>query len=113
MRKIPTTMAVMSLLFPMGANALGVGDIKLHSALNQLLNAEIPLVTSGSESISEVRVNLASPDDALRQRSVDALTDELRRAERLGLPLLISHPSPTSQEPLHGPMADPKSSTSL
>lgn len=62
MRKISTTMAVMGLLVPMGANALGVGDIKLHSALNQLLNAEIPLVTSGSESISEVRVNLASPE---------------------------------------------------
>lgn len=62
MRKISKTMAVMGLLAPMGANALGIGDIKLHSALNQLLNAEIPLVVSGAESISEVRVTLAPPD---------------------------------------------------
>jgi pilus assembly protein FimV len=61
-RKISKTMAVMGLLTPFGASALGIGDIRLHSALNQLLNAEIPLVTSGSESVSDVRVSLASPD---------------------------------------------------
>lgn len=62
MRKFSKTMAVMGLLTPLGASALGIGDIKLHSALNQLLNAEIPLVTSGSESLSDVRVTLAPPD---------------------------------------------------
>ncbi|MGZ8218230.1 FimV/HubP family polar landmark protein [Methylomagnum sp.] len=46
----------------MGANALGVGDIRLHSALNQSLDAEIPLVLSGADSLSDVRVSLASPE---------------------------------------------------
>ncbi|MGH8559116.1 MAG: FimV/HubP family polar landmark protein [Methylococcales bacterium] len=50
----------MSLLAPIGANALGVGEIELHSALNQVLEAEIPLLTSGSESSSDINVSLAS-----------------------------------------------------
>jgi deoxyribonuclease-4 len=37
-------------------------------------------------------INLASPDRAEWQRSVDALGDELERAERLGLPLVVVHP---------------------
>jgi deoxyribonuclease IV len=37
-------------------------------------------------------INLASPDETLRRRSVDAFTDELRRAERLGLNYLVMHP---------------------
>jgi len=61
-RKIPKTLALMSLLAPLGANALGIGDIRLHSALNQSLNAEIPLVTSGGEELSDVRVSLAPPE---------------------------------------------------
>ncbi len=61
MRKLSKTLAMMGLLTPVGANALGVGEIKLHSALNQSLKADIPLITSASDSVSEVRVNLASP----------------------------------------------------
>lgn len=37
-------------------------------------------------------VNLASPDDALFERSVDALADEVRRADALGLDGLVVHP---------------------
>jgi deoxyribonuclease IV len=37
-------------------------------------------------------INLASPDEALWQKSVDAFTDELRRAEALGLSYLVMHP---------------------
>lgn len=62
MRKISVTLAVMSVLAPLGASALGIGDIRLRSSLNQTLNAEIPLVTSGSESIDDVKISLASPD---------------------------------------------------
>ncbi len=61
MRKLSKTLAMMGLLTPVGANALGVGEIKLHSALNQNLKADIPLITSASESVSGIRVNLASP----------------------------------------------------
>ena len=37
-------------------------------------------------------INLASPDDALRARSVDAFAAELARCEALGIDYLVSHP---------------------
>jgi len=37
-------------------------------------------------------INLASPDDALWQKSMDALVDDLERCEMLGLPGLVLHP---------------------
>lgn len=62
MRKLSKTLAMMSLLAPMGASALGIGDIRLRSALNQSLNAEIPLVLSGGDSLADVKISLASPE---------------------------------------------------
>ncbi len=52
----------MSLLAPLTAHSLGVGDIKLHSALNQKLNAEIALSLAADEDLSDIRVSLATPD---------------------------------------------------
>ena len=37
-------------------------------------------------------INLASPDEALYRRSVEAFVGEARRAERLGLDYLVMHP---------------------
>jgi deoxyribonuclease-4 len=37
-------------------------------------------------------INLATPDEALWQKSLDALVDGLERCERLGLPGLVLHP---------------------
>jgi deoxyribonuclease-4 len=37
-------------------------------------------------------INLASPDDVLRARSIDSFIAELRRCEALGLNYLVSHP---------------------
>jgi deoxyribonuclease-4 len=37
-------------------------------------------------------INLASPDDALFAKSIDALTIEMERAEALGLAYLVAHP---------------------
>ena len=37
-------------------------------------------------------INLASPDRALRGRSIESFAAELRRCEALGLDLLVSHP---------------------
>ena len=47
-------------------------------------------------------INVASPDDALWQKSVDALVDELQRAESLGLDGVVMHPGSfvTSSEEL-------------
>ena len=41
---------------------------------------------------SQYLVNLATADDALWNKSLDALTDDLERCERLGLPGLVVHP---------------------
>ena len=56
------TLVAMSLLAPMAAHSLGIGDIKLHSALNQKLNAEIALSLTADETISDIKVSLASPN---------------------------------------------------
>ena len=37
-------------------------------------------------------INLASPDDALYRKSIDAFVDEVERAEALGLSYLVTHP---------------------
>ncbi len=37
-------------------------------------------------------INLASPDEALYRRSLEAFIDEVQRAERLGLSYLVMHP---------------------
>ena len=37
-------------------------------------------------------INLASPDEGLYKRSVEALWEEMRRAEALGVPYLVMHP---------------------
>jgi pilus assembly protein FimV len=55
------TLAVVSLLAPASGYTLGIGEIKLHSALNQNLDAEIALILSG-ESVSDIKVNLAPPE---------------------------------------------------
>ena len=37
-------------------------------------------------------INLASPDDVLYRKSIEAFVDEIERAERLGLSYLVTHP---------------------
>ncbi|MGZ5014868.1 MAG: FimV/HubP family polar landmark protein [Methylobacter sp.] len=61
MRNLTKTLAVVSLLAPASGHTLGIGEIKLNSALNQNLNAEIALTLSG-ESVSDIKVNLAPPE---------------------------------------------------
>jgi pilus assembly protein FimV len=62
MRNLTKTLAVVSLLAPTSGYSLGIGDIKLHSTLNQNLDAEISLVASVGDKASEIKVNLAPPD---------------------------------------------------
>lgn len=37
-------------------------------------------------------INLAAPDDTLWNKSIDAFVDELERADRLGIPYVVTHP---------------------
>jgi pilus assembly protein FimV len=61
-RKISTTLALIGLFAPWSASPLGIGEIRLQSALNQALNAEIPLVSLDVGELSDIRVTLASPE---------------------------------------------------
>jgi deoxyribonuclease-4 len=47
---------------------------------------------------SSYLINCASPDREVRQKSWDALADELGRCERLGIPALIFHPGSHDEE---------------
>lgn len=61
-KHLTKTLAVVSLLAPMTAQPLGIGDIQLHSALNEKLNAEIRLHLAPGENPSDVTVRLAPPE---------------------------------------------------
>jgi pilus assembly protein FimV len=45
---------------PIHAFALGVGQVKVNSALNQPLNAEIPLLSAKAEDLAELTVRISS-----------------------------------------------------
>lgn len=62
MSEVTNTLVMLGLLVPMGATALGIGEIRTHSALNQRLSAEIPLVLSGNDSLEALQIRLASPE---------------------------------------------------
>ncbi|WP_217477164.1 hypothetical protein [Stutzerimonas stutzeri] len=62
-RRVLLTVASGSLFYSGMALALGMGDITLHSALNQPLAAEIDLLDAGKLSSDEIRVVLASSSD--------------------------------------------------
>lgn len=61
--RIPLTLAALSVLVSAHANALGLGDITLHSGLNQPLDAEIALLQTGDMTSDELVAKLASPAD--------------------------------------------------
>lgn len=54
------------LLLPVTANALGLGNIKMDSALNEPLNAEIELLSATSDDVKGLEVKLASREAFLR-----------------------------------------------
>lgn len=60
------TLSSASMLYSALASALGMGDITLHSALNQPLNAEIELVETAGLSAEDIVARLASPEEFAR-----------------------------------------------
>ena len=59
-----------SVFYSGAASALGLGDINLHSALNQPLDAEIELLQVGDLEDQDIKVRLAS-DEEFRRIGVD------------------------------------------
>ncbi len=61
-RKLSLAVAVATALSPMGAFALGLGDIHSKSTLYQKFKAEIDLLSVEQEEVQDLRVNLASQE---------------------------------------------------
>jgi pilus assembly protein FimV len=59
-RKLVWTLLSLALISPTAGLALGLGEIHLHSALNQSLQADIDLLSVGPKEVDKVKVNLAS-----------------------------------------------------
>ncbi|MES9833173.1 MAG: FimV/HubP family polar landmark protein [Candidatus Thiodiazotropha sp. DIVDIV] len=59
-RKLSLAVAVATALSPLGALALGLGEIHPQSALNQSFKADIDLLSVSQEELQDVRVSLAS-----------------------------------------------------
>ena len=55
-----------ALMSPSALYALGLGEIKLNSALNQPFDAEIELVSAAQEDLGALRASLASNDTFVR-----------------------------------------------
>jgi len=79
MKSLPQWSATVLLTAPLGAWALGLGDIELQSALNQPLRAEIELLSVTPEDLDGLRVGLASR--AAFERYELELTSELNGLE--------------------------------
>ncbi|WP_295802982.1 FimV/HubP family polar landmark protein, partial [uncultured Microbulbifer sp.] len=62
-QKLALAVGLVSALGGNGALALGLGEIKLNSTLNQPLNAEIRLLQTRGLGDSEIKVRLASAED--------------------------------------------------
>ena len=61
-RKLSLAVAMVLGVVPVGAQALGLGDIRTKSALNQRFNADILLYSVGEAEIADVKVRLAPPE---------------------------------------------------
>ncbi len=62
MKDMAKAFAMLLLLLPVNSFSLGLGEINLHSALNQPLDAEIGLLSVGSTTVEEIVVKLASKE---------------------------------------------------
>ena len=62
MRKLTLSLAVMAALLPVRGYSLGLGDLELHSALNQELNAEIEVLSATSDDAEQILIKLADRD---------------------------------------------------
>ncbi len=61
-RHLPRLLLLGALLSPVTLYALGLGEIRPHSALNQPFDAEIELIAPTADELANLKVGLASPD---------------------------------------------------
>ncbi|VAW58264.1 hypothetical protein MNBD_GAMMA08-1635 [hydrothermal vent metagenome] len=70
MRKLTLSLAVMAALLPLRGYSLGLGELELHSALNQELNAEIEVLSASPEDAEQILIKLASRE-AFNRAGID------------------------------------------
>lgn len=70
MKRSTKAIAALCLFNSATVYALGVGEIETHSALNQVLKAKIPLISSKNEDPSNVRIGIA-PREVFRKAGID------------------------------------------
>ncbi|SHE90075.1 pilus assembly protein FimV [Microbulbifer donghaiensis] len=101
-RKLALAVGLVSALGGNAALALGLGEIKLNSTLNQPLNAEINLLQTRGLGDNEIKVRLASPEDFER-----AGVDRSYLLTELRFEVDYSGPQPvvrvSSREPIREP----------
>src|SRR6185436_13244480 len=61
-RHLPRLLLLGALLSPATLYALGLGEIRPHSALNQPFDAEIELISPTADELAGLKVGLAGPD---------------------------------------------------
>jgi len=62
LKRISLLLAALGMLLPIAVSALGLGEIRLSSALNEPLRAEIPLISVSGEDAEFLSIRLASRD---------------------------------------------------
>ena len=62
LKRLAMALAITAVTLPFNAFALGLGSIELDSALNQPLNARIPLMRVRPGELKDIKINLASPE---------------------------------------------------
>lgn len=70
MKKSTKAIAALCLFNSATIYALGIGEIEAHSALNQVLKAKIPLISSKNEDPSNVRIAIA-PREVFKKAGID------------------------------------------
>lgn len=65
-RRLAVALAVLLAFVSVSAQAVGMGPIKVHSALNQPLDAEIQLYNTAGLASKDVQASLASDEDFAR-----------------------------------------------
>ena len=105
MYRLLSVFALILGLVPLQARALALGDIELHSALNQPLDAQVELLSLGDTELEDIDVQLASPEDFDRvglERPFFLTGLRFRLAEKDGTPYLYI----TTRDPLREPFID-------
>ncbi len=105
MYRLARLFAIFIFLAPLELQALALGDIELHSALNQPLDAQVELLSLGETELDDLNVQLASPEafDRVGLERPFFLTDlHFVLEEKEGTPYLLI----TSKQPLKEPFVD-------